>query len=550
MIKFTKIEISKSFVTIKGYQKLIICNIFRVILLSFSILVLVFGNYSCSEKEITANFEDQEKMSIYDYLVANDSIYSSFLAILETGNIAKTLSAYNPNNTGYTLFLPNNSTVDKFIKGSGKYSSLEDLLADTAYVNILGRYHIVDMSISTDDFPFGALPEFTLSGDQLTVSFIIEPDTSYYKINNQSPVVFEDIELSNGFIDIISSTLNPIVYTSYAWLEHDPGLSIFKAAVDATGLKELIDLNTKDNTTEASPFTLFVEPDSIFNLKNIYTFEDLANLISPDNSDYSNSTNPLNNFIRYHMLTDIRFLDDFVDVITNYTTYSEVPLFINGEGLDIAINNGIQNFDTIVSGIDTTIIDFISFNYDASNVLTQSGVVHFIDQIMEQQKPIKASQYLQFYEEPLFNEFRLEPGTYLVEDSTSLNVVKYSGADLFFVVTGDPNSQAWSGDYLQIDGDFSVSYTIPKLVQGKYTVIIGADAYNDLNALIEISIDGKSIGGLIDLSKLSSATYPFMQIELGTIDFVKYEEHTILIKSLIPGRFLWDNLVFEPYTNK
>jgi uncharacterized surface protein with fasciclin (FAS1) repeats len=549
MIKFTKIEISKSFVTIKGYKKLIISNLLRGILLSVSILVLVFSNYSCSEDVVTANFEDQDKMTIYDYLVANDSIYSSFLSILETGKIAKTLSAYNPNNIGYTLFLPNNSTIDKFIQESGKYSSLEDLLADTSYVNILSRYHIVDMGIRSDDFPFGALPEYTLSGDQLTVSFIIEPDTSYYKINNQAPVVIEDIELSNGFIDVISSTLKPIVYTTYAWLEHDPGLSIFKAAVDATGLKELMDLNTKDNSEKAGPFTLFAEPDSIFNMKDIYTFEDLAGFISPGNSDYTSSTNPLNNFIRYHMLTDTRFLDDFVDVSTNYTTYSEVPLFINGEGLDIAINKGIQNFDTIVSGIDTTIIDYISFNYDASNVLTQSGVIHFIDQILEQQKPIKASQYLQFYEEPLFNEFRLEPGTYLVEDSTSLKVVKYSGADLFFVVTGDPNSQAWGGDYMQIDGDFSVSYTIPKLVQGAYTVSIGADAYNSQNALIEITIDGKGIGGLVDLSELSSAAYPFMTIELGTIDFVKYEEHTIEIKSLIPGRFLWDTVIFEPYTN-
>jgi uncharacterized surface protein with fasciclin (FAS1) repeats len=549
MIEFTKIEPENTFLTINGYKKLFIYNIFRVVVLSVSILALVFSNYSCSKEELTVNFEDQDKMSIYDYLVANDSIYSSFLSILETGKIAKTLSAYNPNNVGYTLFLPDNKTIEKFIQEGGEYTSLEDMLTDTAYVNILSRYHIVDMGIRTDDFPFGALPEYTLSGDQLTVSFIIEPDTSYYKINNQAPVILEDIELSNGFIDVISSTLKPIVYTSYAWLENDPGLSIFKAAVDATGLKDLFDINTKDNTDETGPFTLFAEPDSIFNMNDIFTFEDLANLISPGNSDYTNTTNPLNNFIRYHMLTDNRFLDDFVNVITNYTTYSEVPLFINGEGLDIAINKGIQNFDTIISGIDTTIIDYISFNYDASNVLTQSGVIHFIDQVMEQQKPIRASQYLQFFEEPLFNEFRLEPGTYLVEDSTSLQVVKYSGADLFFVVTGDPNSQAWSGDYLLIDGDFTVSYTMPKLVQGEYTVSIGADAYNSQNALIEITIDGKGIGGLIDLSELSSAAYPFMTIELGTIDFVKYEEHTIEIKSLIPGRFLWDTVIFEPYTN-
>lgn len=35
--------------------------------------------------------------------------------------------------------------------------------------------------------------------------------------------------------------------------------------------------------------------------------------------------------------------------------------------------------------------------------------------------------------------------------------------------------------------------------------------------------------------------------ELGTINFVKYEDHLVVIKSLIPGRFSWDLIRFEPY---
>jgi hypothetical protein len=156
------------------------------------------------------------------------------------------------------------------------------------------------------------------------VSFVIEPDTSYYKINNQAPVVFQNIELSNGFIHVINSTLKPIVYTSYGWLEQHSGFSIFKAAVDTTGLQETFNLNTKDKLVNARAFTLLLEHDSIFNKQNIYSFDDLANFISPGNSDYTNTSNPLNNFVRYHLLTDSRFLDDFVGVVTNYTTYSGI----------------------------------------------------------------------------------------------------------------------------------------------------------------------------------------------------------------------------------
>jgi hypothetical protein len=79
------------------------------------------------------------------------------------------------------------------------------------------------------------------------VNFVIETDTSYYKINNQAPVIRTNIELSNGFIHLIGSALKPITYTTYNWLEQHPGYSIFKTAVDVTGLKETLNSNLKRN---------------------------------------------------------------------------------------------------------------------------------------------------------------------------------------------------------------------------------------------------------------------------------------------------------------
>jgi len=518
----------------------------KIIVKSVFAIFLVGGLFSCSKPEITANFEDQDKLSIYDYLVVNSDKYSSFLRIMDAGKISLTLSAYNPNGTGYTLFLPDNETIDKFILESERFSTLDELASDTAYVRIFSRYHIVDMSISTNDFPFGALPEYTLTGDLLTVSFVNEQDTSYYKINNQSPVVLQNVELSNGYVHVINTALTPVIYTTYGWIEQHAGFSILKDAIDITGLKESFNINVKDNIEGVSSFTFLAEADSIFNKRNINSVTDLANLISPGNTDYTNTTNPLNNFVRYHQITDTRFLDNFVDVTTNYSTYSEIPLNINGNGLDIAINKGKQNFDTIVTGIDTTIVDFVGFYYDNSNILSQSGVIHFIDQILYQQKPSRATQTFEFWEEPLFNEFRLTPGTYIVEDSSSLNWVKYSGENLFFVESDDEESPAWGGDYVMIDGDFTISYTLPKIVQGAYDVILSADAFNTANALIEISIDGKVMGGLVDLTSGGSSSDSFPEIELGTIDFIKYEQHTIEVKSIIPGKFYWDYIRFEP----
>ena len=84
------------------------------------------------------------------------------------------------------------------------------------------------------------------------------------------------------------------------------------------------------------------------------------------------------------MIIESRFLDDFSETATNYSTHSEVPVNINGLGLDIYINKGKEIFDTIIENQDTTIIDYVGFYYDESNIITQSGAIHFINQVLQE----------------------------------------------------------------------------------------------------------------------------------------------------------------------
>jgi len=518
---------------------IIICGLFAVIL----------GNHSCQEPDgFEAGFEDIEETSIYSYLVENDSLYSLFLSILEKGGIAKTLSAYNPDGQGYTLFVPDNQAVMRFIEGSDKYSDTTDLFNDQEFVAELGRYHAVTNGISADDFPFGALPDYTFSGDYLIVSFIIEPDTSYYVINNQAPVIRPNIELSNGYIHIIKNLLEPITFTSYQWIDQNDGFSIFKDLIDATGLQEFVDINFREITVKSRPITLLVEPDSVFNKYNVHSLADLAALISPDSSNYTSPSNKLYNFAAYHILVGTMFLNDFIEnEPTNYLTYSEIPLGINGRGLDITINKGKEVFDTLVVLGDTVLVDYVGFYYDESNIVTQSGAIHFIDHILKQHKPSRSIKNYHFWEDPLLSEYRQlnDPGEYLIKDTSWLDVITWTGPDLYLVMTGDPEgSGAWNGDYLVLDGDFTISYTFPKIIPGKYEAYLGAESFNSQNALVEVYIDGKQIGGLLNLA--SGSGNPFAMLELGTVNFVKYEEHTFEIRSLIPGRLAWDYIRFEP----
>lgn len=511
-----------------------------------SLIAVVVGYNSCKEPIRTADFEDAEQYSIYYYILDNKEEYSDFLSILEVGGLDKTLSAYNPNGNDYTLFLPSNKAIDNFIKNTEGISSINDILSNPAYAAAFARYHVVNMGVHTQDFPFGAFPEPTLSEDYLTVSFIIEPDTSYYKINNQAAVTFPNIEVSNGFIHLVETALEPITFTSYGWLQQNSGYSIFKGALELTGVKNLVDFNVKD-FENITPVTLLVESDQVFNEIGINSVEDLAAYISPNNNDYTSITNPLFNYCTYHILTGGRYINDFEGVATNYTTLSEIPLNINGLGNDLLINKGKQVFDTIIAGLDTTIIDYIGFLYDESNVTTQSGAIHLIDRIMTQKTPSRAIVTFEFWEEPTINEYRTENGSYLIEDKESLFFIDWEGVDLFFTEKGDEQTSAWGNDYLEMDGDFRISYEIPRIVQGKYKVFLGAERFNTANALVEVYIDGKKVSSLIDLSQGGTSNNPFQRIELGTVDFKRYESHKVEVIPLIPGRFLWDYIRFEPF---
>ena len=146
----------------------------------------------------------------------------------------------------------------------------------------------------------------------------------------------------------------------------------------------------------------------------------------------------------------------------------------------------------------------------------------------------------------LSNEYRQKNGSYLIEDPASLYNIKWSGVDLFFTEKGSESTGAWGNDYLEMTGDFRISYKVPPIVQGRYRVYLGAEAFNTKNALVEVYIDGKKISSIVDLTQGGSANNPFNAKLLGTIDLKKYDSHVVEVVSLIPGRFLWDYVRFEP----
>lgn len=510
-----------------------VIKIFNYLKCTGLFLVGILVLFSCEKPDpgFTGNAKNKnvDTRTIAEYILSAPDSFSYFLKILETGNLISTLSAHNPKATNYTLFLPVNDAVDKFIKSS-KYGSLEDLLNDRDYALQLGKYTIVCSEYGTNDFPFGALPDTTGTGNYLTIGF----ESGNFKVNNYATILRPNIRLINGYIHVINSVLQPITFTSYEWLKENPDFSIFTSAMELTGLNDTINDHDKR-------FTLLIEPDSIFNKYGIYTPEDLIARYSPSDSDYRSTQNGLYQFVAYHILVYVYFLNDFVDKVDIYNTYAKFPIHINGTGLDIVINNGVK----LIAGTDTAYS--VGINYDNSNSQSLNGSIHLLTNLMELFEPRKMITKFEFYNEPELDIIKNDPGNHTFIYQDKFKFLHWSGAEsLIYYKSSTSLIGVQNNDYISIEGNFNITYTTPKLLPGQYRLLLNAHAKSSENAIIQIFVDNKRLGGNLNLAFGATGANSFNEFQIGTVEYSEYESHVILVKSLIPGVFRWDYVGFQP----
>lgn len=447
------------------------------------------------------------------------------------------LSAYNPNGNNYTLFLPNDQAFEKYFTENPNYRSMEELLADKEYSRALARYHIVNSAFNTNDFPFGSLPDTTATGEHLIIA--IDTASTRPKINGEAFITRPDIEVLNGYIHIIDKVLEPVTSPVGDWVKQRNQFSIFSDALELTGLMDMI--------VSDGRYTLLIESNQIFNRKGIFSAQDLINKYSPGNVNYNEADNGLYRFIAYHILDGIYYLDDFEGQVTSYNTHTIYPVRIDGTGLNTRINQGVGVLDSLVSGSGTTLINYINLLYDQSNNQASNGAIHLISHVMELFLPGRSILNFQFHNEPAINLIRNVAAIYEFTPADNLQYIQWTGAkSLSFVKSAQAVPGVWNDDYIILDGNFSMTYAIPRMLPGRYNFYINAHARSELNAMIDIFLDGNQIGGSIDLSSGGTANTPFYTFLIGIVDLMDYAPHTIEVRTVIPGRFMCDRFVFEP----
>lgn len=332
---------------------------------------------SCKSDPALSNWVGDDSQTISQYLEKNKTEYSKFYTLLVDGNMLSTLYAYNPYGDDYTLFLPTDDAIDSFIRQNGKYGSFEELAKDTGYVGILLRYTTLGRKVHTDEFPDGALPDQTLTGDRLVASFYADGDNQLILINRAARVIKPNIKLANGYIHVISEVLQKPSVTAYDWLQQHPGYSILAQAMELSGIKKRLTW---------PQYSLFAEPDSVYHRYGISTVDDLVKHFSPSGVLLTNVTNPFYQFVAYHVMNGAYFTNDFYWGSRDYYTFGGQLLTIY-VGQEIRINTGVDSYGTIVSAKgDTTVINYIRPIPDQYNILTATGPVHSISDLMYYKK--------------------------------------------------------------------------------------------------------------------------------------------------------------------
>ena len=510
---------------------------------TFGIAIILLVVINSCNPNIQGSFVGENSISISTFIEDNQESYSKYWELMVRTNLKNTLNAYNPNGDGYTVFMPSDAAFDRYIEASDEYNSFEDLLNDNSFANLLIRYHLVNVSIETNNFPYGALPDTTATGDFLTIDFLYGVDSTIFRINNKAPIIIPNIELVNGYIHVIDDVLEPINYGSYDWLFENEDFSILAEALTITGLKDTMGIyrSSESGTIIKNLYTVFAEPDTVFQKNGVASIDDLIEKYQTPGLELTDIENEFYQFAAYHIMEGSYFLDKFIET-NNYNTYATTPVQVSAD-LEIKINPGSDTIAVVIIGTDTTIINYVRIAMNASNILTKNGAIHVLRDIMEVKTPGRTTRTFEFYNEPLINELKKVAGEYDLVDPQTKEVLDWTGPESIKYFKSDDSFPANSNDYIEIKGNFSIEYTIPSILTGKWKVEIRAESSNDANATIQVYVDGKRMGSSFDLS---SGGNPYKTFSVGTVEFLTYEPHTVTINSLLPGNFKWDIVKFSP----
>lgn len=211
------------------------------------VVLALFQMTGCEENFIGRQFDnDEEYMQIYDYVKTRPDL-SIYKAICDYSGFCSQISTAGT----YTVFAP----VDSAWQNLYKELKITDFREKTPeYWLMYMQYAALETMIHTNSMNGGKMTIYTM----LDRNYFLSVDVTSYtaiKLNNSSVITEYNIELKNGYLNLLDAVLMPPVKPVYDLLKEDGRFEIMLSLFEKTGLKSYL---------TDSMVTLFVEPDVLF----------------------------------------------------------------------------------------------------------------------------------------------------------------------------------------------------------------------------------------------------------------------------------------------
>lgn len=297
------------------------------------VLLALFQMTGCEENFIGRQYDtDEEYMQIYDYVKTRPDL-SIYKEICDYSGFYSQISTAGT----YTVFAPVDSAWQKLYEEL----NITDYKEKPAeYWLMYMKYAALEMQIHTNSMNGGKMTTYTM----LDKNYYLSVDVTSYtaiKLNNSAVITEYNIELKNGYLNLIDAVLEPPVTPIYDLLKEDGRFEIMLSLFEENGLKPYL---------TDSLVTLFVEPDVLFDDDESF---DPRNL----------SADSLQQWLKYHIFPDNRYF------INDLDTRMLQPLY----------ENDVVTFNVKKVGNDGKGFVFLNQTYRVSTRTDRNalnGVVH------------------------------------------------------------------------------------------------------------------------------------------------------------------------------
>ncbi len=469
-------------------------RLIRITLVVF--LTIAFLN--CTSEKFKQSTD--ETLNISDYIKQNPD-YSLFYEMLQITDYASFMNTYGT----YTLFLPNNDAVKKYLTDVGAASLKDVPLKD---LQDIVKLHILDDKVNTTTFTDGKILSPSEYGQFLTTGASNINGVSSITINRTANIVASNLEVGNGIIHVIDKVLRVANKTLAQTIEADKSLSIFTEALKATGWYDKLNLPVTDTKKIENYLTVLTQTDDVFKAAGINTIADLKTKYSHLN-DPLNLKDSLNLFVSYRIIPKLQYL---ADLAITQAEETKAPLEVIS--VKLSKDTLLLNEETYNGILEKGVV----VNRAKSDVTASNGVVHSVNKNFFIKKRLPAPVYFDLADQPEFRKltaiFRKHLGLTANLLQNQMSDVTWEGANTLTYLDGKAGSSTgggWHGDLIEIfrfrDGYIqNVAFKTPVIIKGKYKVWVNYRPQASKTPLVKVYFNDVALPRLINFLEYPAAT--------------------------------------------